>query len=61
MVGEDCITSLAQIKQEVVEPEPKVEMETEITLKRAIDEVAGRVDCDEQLKRMVPLIVSFSR
>lgn len=39
-----------EIKQEE-EMEEKSKMERRLTLKRAIDEIAGQINCDEQLKR----------
>lgn len=38
-----------EIKQE--EMEDKSKTDRRLTLKRAIDEVAGQINCDEQLKR----------
>lgn len=44
-----CIVGSKEIKQEEVEDRSKIERR--LTLKRAIDEVAGQINCDEQLKR----------
>lgn len=43
------IVGSKEIKQE--EMEEKSKTERRLTLKRAIDEVAGQINCDEQLKR----------
>ncbi|CAG9534675.1 unnamed protein product [Cercopithifilaria johnstoni] len=44
-----CIVGSREIKQEEMEERSKTERR--LTLKRAIDEVAGQINCDEQLKR----------
>uniref|UniRef100_A0A0R3S583 MADF domain-containing protein n=1 Tax=Elaeophora elaphi TaxID=1147741 RepID=A0A0R3S583_9BILA len=44
-----CTVEAREIKQEEMEERSKTERK--LTLKRAIDEVAGQINCDEQLKR----------
>ncbi|EJW87262.1 hypothetical protein WUBG_01826 [Wuchereria bancrofti] len=49
-ISDTQIVAPKEIKQEE-EMEEKSKMERRLTLKRAIDEIAGQINCDEQLKR----------